>query len=248
MSTGAAALVIAAGFVAGATNAVAGGGSLLTFPVLLSVGLSPLAANVTNTVGLVPGLFSGSHGYRRELRGQRARIVNLGMPVVFGSGLGVALLLTMPAGWFRAVVPWLIVAGCLALLLQPRLIRLVATHRHERSLPLRTGLVLVGVYGGYFGAAIGIMMLGLLALFLDETMPRLNATKAVLSTAVNGLAALAFMVLGPVSWTHAAALAAGGVAGGSIGAAVGRRLPAQLLRTGIALIGLAVAARLVIRG
>ena len=237
-------IVAGAGVIAGAVNTIAGGGSLLSFPALLGAGLNPLVANVTNTVGLIPGQAAGGHGYRAELRGQRGRLVRLGVPMAVGGVVGATLLLTTPPGVFKLVVPWLILASCLALLLQPRLLRVMGEHRGDRSTPLRVGLVLGGTYGGYFGAALGIMLLALLALFIDDRLQRLNAAKVVLSGMVNAIAAIAFVLFGPVNWLCALVLGGGSLVGGTVGAHLGRRIPAEVLRVGVAVVGIGVAVKL----
>jgi uncharacterized membrane protein YfcA len=238
--------IAGAGVLAGIANAIAGGGSLLTFPALLGAGLSPLAANVTNTVGLVPGLASGSHGYRAELAGQGRRVVRLGIPMAAGAVIGTALLLTTPPGLFTHIVPWLIIPSCLALLFQPVLARVVGGRADERSLVLRLGLVLGGVYSGYFGAALSVMLLAVLGLFIQDTLQRLNATKVALTTISNAIAAVGFAIFGPVNWLDALVLAAGTVVGGLLGAAAGRRIPALALRLGVAAVGLGLAVKLLV--
>jgi uncharacterized membrane protein YfcA len=235
-------LVGGAGVVAGGVNAIAGGGSLLTFPVLLAAGLSPVTANVTNTVGVVPGTVGGSFGYRRELVGQGRRILTLGVPATIGAILGGVILLTAPAGVFKAVVPVLIAGACVLLLLQPRLARSLEGHRSEHgSRAARVGIFFVGMYGGYFGAAIGVMLLGLLGLLVNDSLQRLNALKNVMAGMVNGIAAVLFAFAAHVDWIAALALAVGTVVGGRIGAHLARRIPDRPLRLGIAFIGLVVA-------
>jgi len=238
--------IAGAGLLAGMANTIAGGGSLLSFPALLAAGLSPLAANVTNTVGLVPGLATGSHGYRAELAGQGRRVLRLLVPMSVGGLAGTVLLLTTPSGVFTRVVPWLIISGCLALLFQPVLARLMGEHSGERSPAFRAGLVLGGAYGAYFGAALGVMLLALLSLFIDDTLQRLNAAKVACTTTVNAIAAVGFAIFGPVHWLDALALAAGTVVGGVLGAAVGRRLPSVVLRYGVASVGMGVAVKLLV--
>jgi uncharacterized membrane protein YfcA len=239
-------VVAGAGVLAGIANTIAGGGSLLSYPALLGAGLNPLAANVTNTVGLFPGLASGSHGYRAELAGQGRRVRRMVVPMGLGGLAGTVLLLKTSPGIFTRIVPWLIILGCLALLFQPAIAQLVGEHAGEGSAGLRAGLVLVGVYGGYFGAAMGVMMLALLALYIQDTLQRLNAAKVVLNTVVNGIAAVGFALFGPVSWLDAVALAGGAVVGGVAGAVIGRRIPARGLRIGVAAVGIGLAVKLLI--
>ena len=239
-------LVAGAGVLAGAANTIAGGGSLLSYPALLGAGLNPLAANVTNSVGLVPGLLTGSHGYRAELAGQGRRLVHLLVPTGAGAVAGTALLLSTSPGVFTHIVPWLILVACLALLFRPAISRLVGDRAGESSAVFRAGLVLGGVYGAYFGAAMSLMLLALLALYVRDALQRLNAAKVVCSAAVNAIAAIGFAIFGPVSWPDALALAAGTVVGGVLGAALGRRTPDTALRYGVAAVGIGVALKLLI--
>jgi uncharacterized membrane protein YfcA len=240
-------LIGGAGVLAGGVNAIAGGGSLLTFPVLLAAGLSPVTANVTNTIGVVPGTVGGSFGYRRELVGQKRRVLSLGVPAAVGAIAGGIALLTAPAGVFDAIVPILVAGACVLLLLQPRLARSLEHHRSEHgSRAARVGIFFVGMYGGYFGAAIGVMLLGLLGLLLADSLQRLNALKNVIAGMVNGVAAILFAFAAHVDWVAALALAVGTVVGGRIGAQVARHIPDRPLRIGIAVVGLVVAAILAV--
>ncbi|MGA8016628.1 MAG: sulfite exporter TauE/SafE family protein [Candidatus Dormiibacterota bacterium] len=241
-----AAVVAGTGVLAGIANTIAGGGSLLSYPALLGVGLNPLAANVTNTVGLVPGLATGSHGYRAELSGQGARLIRLMVPMGLGGLGGTVLLLKTSPGIFTRVVPWLIIVGCLALFFRPALARLMGEHSGERSPVFRAGLVLLGIYGGYFGAAMSVMLLALLALYIQDTLQRLNAAKVVCTTTVNLIAAVGFSIFGPVSWVNAVTLAGGAVVGGLVGAALGRRIPPTALRYGVAAVGIGLAIKLLV--
>lgn len=239
--------IILAGIAAGTINTVVGSGSLITFPTLLAVGYPPVLANVTNTVGLAPGSFSGSVGYRRELAGQRGRLIWLGAASVSGSVVGAALLLVLPARVFDAVVPALVLLGCVLVVLQPWLVDRLAHRRsqHHHGGPLVwLAVLLIGVYGGYFGAAQGVLLVAVLGLGLDEALQRVNAAKNVLATLVNGVAALFFIVATDVAWAAAVLLALGAIVGGVIGARVGRRLPDRLLRGFIVVIGLVAVWRL----
>ena len=210
-------LIAGAGVLAGIANTIGGGGSLLSYPVLLGVGLNPLAANVTNTVGLVPGLLTGAHGYRAELVGQGRRIARLLVPMAIGGLAGTVLLLRTSPGVFTRIIPWLIILGCLALLFQSLLARLIGAHAHDASPVFRGGLVLGGVYGAYFGAALGVMLLALLGLFIEDSLQRLNAAKVVCTTTVNAIAAIGFATIGPVHWMDALVLAAGADGGATVG-------------------------------
>ena len=239
------ALAIAAtGLVAGTINTIVGSGSLITFPTLLAFGFTPVVANVSNTVGLVPGSLSGAIAYRTELRGQGRRLVVLGSSAVAGGITGALLLLNLPGSVFRHVVPALILAACLLVAVQPRLAARLGDGRVRRvhGGPVLVASVFVsGVYGGYFGAAQGVILMSLLGIFLSEHLQRLNAAKNVLALLVNGVAALVFIALSHVAWEAAGLIAAGSVVGGQVGGVVGRRLPAPLLRVVIIAVGVTAA-------
>ena len=237
--------ILLAGFAAGTINTVVGSGTLITFPTLLAFGVPPVTANVSNTIGLVPGSISGAIGYRRELAGQRGRILRLAVASLIGGVIGAVLLLVLPTGAFEAVVPILIVLGCVLVIFQPRISAWVA-RRHEASggLPAHGAwwvwpvVLLTGVYGGYFGAAQGVLLMAVMGVGIDETLQRLNGTKNVLAALVNGVAGLIFVVVADVDWRLVALIAAGAVFGGQFGAAYGRRLPARGLRVLIVSIGI----------
>ena len=227
-------LLLLAGLVAGGVNALAGGGSLLTFPTLIATGLPSIQANVTNSVSVFPGYVSSALGSRPDLDGQRHRIRAVLPACVVGSASGCALLLLTPARAFEVIVPFLVLGAAATLFFQDRLRGLVG---HPRALSARRraatlqAVVFVGaVYGGYFGAALGVMYVAALALVLDETLNRINALKNVLSTAVGLVTLLAFALFGPVQWTAVLVLAPATIAGGYGGALLARRLPARLLR------------------
>ncbi len=244
--------IFVAGTVAGAINTIVGSGSLVTFPVLLAAGYPPLVANVSNTVGLVPGSVSGAIGYRRELRGQRSRLLRLGVASALGGLTGGLLLLAAP-GTFEAVVPLLVIGAALLMAASPRLsARLRArtgmrgVRREPRVLvPLAVGLT--GVYGGYFGAAQGVILLAFLGLLVADDLQRLNAAKNVLAGIVNGVAAVLFVSVTHVDWAVVGVLAVGSTVGGQLGAAVGRRVPARVLRAVVVVGGLAVGTVLLLR-
>ena len=238
-----------AGVVAGAINAIVGSGTLVTFPTLLAAGYPPVLANVSNTVGLVPGSVSGSLGYRRELAGQGNRLVKLGVASLLGGVTGALLLLRLPAAAFDAIVPVLIGVGCILVLAQPWISR----HLRPRDDAPSHGSVgvwalvyLAGVYGGYFGAAQGVLLIAILGLGLAESMQRINAAKNVLALLVNGVAAAVFIAISDVAWSAAGLIAAGSVVGGQLGATLGRRLPAPVFRAFVACVGVAAIVKLVV--
>jgi uncharacterized membrane protein YfcA len=236
-------LLAGAGFGAGAVNAVAGGGSLVSFPALLAAGYPSVTANVTNSVAVLPGYLGGSLAYRRELASQGPRIRALAPTSIAGAAAGSALLLTTPASVFDAIVPWLILAACALLALQPRAAALAERHGDGRgsTVALHGGLLLGAVYGGYFGAGLGIMLLALLGALLPDDLQRLNALKGVLSLIVAVVAALAFAVFGPIAWDAALIIGAMSLIGGAAGVRVARRLPAPVLGAVVVVYGVAVA-------
>ncbi|MDP9395656.1 MAG: sulfite exporter TauE/SafE family protein [Actinomycetota bacterium] len=234
--------IFLAGLAAGTMNTVVGAGTLITFPALLAAGLAPVTANVTNTVGLVSGSFSGAWGYRRELAGQRARLVPLSLVAVAGGLAGGILLLTLPSRAFDAIVPVLIGLGCALVVLQPWISRALDRSR-PRSRAASVGPLLAGgmfvtsAYGGYFGAAQGVLHVALLTLLTGETVQRSNAAKNWLAALVNLTAAVLFAIVADVAWGYAGVIAVGSTVGGQLGAAVGRRLPDSLLRGVIVTVG-----------
>jgi uncharacterized protein len=233
-------LVGLAGLAAGAINTVVGSGTLVTFPTLLAIGLPPVVANVSNTVGLVPGGVAGAWGYRRELTGQRPRVLRLATATVVGASLGAVLLLVLPESSFEAVVPALILLGCVLVVIQPWLMRRLGERtRPHHGGPLVWLLVLaIGVYGGYLGAGQGVLLIAVLGLGLDETLQRVNAAKNVLAGLANLVAGLIFVAVADVDWAAAALIAAGATVGGLGGAGVARRLPEAVLRATVVVIGL----------
>lgn len=242
--------IVLAGMAAGAINTIVGSGSLVTFPTLLAFGYPPLVANVSNTVGLVPGSISGAYGYRRELAGQRDRAIRLGIAAGLGGLTGGIILLTLPASSFRVIVPFLILLACALMAVQPRLARAMAKRdRTGAGHPglLMLGVFLTGIYGGYFGAAQGIILLAMLAVFVPDDLQRSNALKNVLAGTVNTVAAVLFIIFADVAWLAVALIAAGSVVGGALGAKVGRRIPPRLLRLLVIALGLFVAVRLLLR-
>jgi uncharacterized membrane protein YfcA len=238
-------LITLAGVAAGTINTVVGSGTLITFPTLLAFGVPPVTANVSNTVGLVPGSMSGVFGYRRELAGQRARVLRLGSASLLGGVAGALLLLWLPSSAFDAIVPALIALGVLLVLLGPRIQRSVAARAESRGgIPdhgvwwVWPAVAAAGVYGGYFGAAQGVLLMAILGIGVADSMQRHTATKNVLALLVNAVAALVFIAVADVDWVVAGLIALGSVVGGQIGAGVGRRLPPVLLRAVIAVVGI----------
>jgi uncharacterized membrane protein YfcA len=242
------AIVFAAGVAAGTINTVVGSGTLITFPVLLSLGLPSLTANITNTLGLVPGSFMGAYGYRSKLVGQRALLLRLGSASVVGALLGAGLLLALPSGAFKAIVPALVALALVLVVAGPAVNRRLADRRASRDDTVRPTLwwttLGTATYGGYFGAAQGVLLMGLLGALHGGEVQRNNAIKNVLTGTVNLVAAVVFVVVARPNWTIVALLAAGSTLGGVIGARVGRRLSPLLLRTLIVVVGLVAIAKL----
>jgi uncharacterized membrane protein YfcA len=266
--------IFAAGLAAGTINTVVGSGTLITFPTLLAFGYPPVLANVSNNIGLVPGVASGVYGYRSELGGQRRRLIRLGSASVCGGLVGAILLLTLPQSAFKAIVPALIGVAVVMVIIQPRLAKWVAERQRARAAaaapdgasadgtaataapavpaveeaiggPVLWVLVfLAGIYGGYFGAAQGVLLIGMLGIALNDSLQRLNAAKNVLAGLVNGLAAIVFIIATHVDWGVAGLIAAGSIIGGQIGARVGRRLPPWGLRVVIVCVGAAALVKL----
>lgn len=234
-----AAAIVAAGFAAGTINAVVGSGTLITFPTLVALGYPPVVANVSNTIGLVPGSVAGAWGYRRELDGQRSRLIRLGAASLLGAVVGALALLVAPDDVFTAVVPVLIVVACALVAIQPWLVGRLKDRPRRAHGGLGVWLLVfaTGVYGGYFGAAQGVLLIAVLGLGLDETLQRVNAAKNVLAGLVNLVASLVFVVVADIDWAVAALIAAGALLGGLAGARVGRRLAPLVLRVVVVLVG-----------
>ncbi|GAB7006040.1 sulfite exporter TauE/SafE family protein [Nocardioides sp. AN3] len=235
-----AAAILLAGVGAGTINAVVGSGTLLTFPTLLAFGYPPVVANVSNTIGLVPGSVAGAWGYRRELAGQRSRVLRLGTASLLGGALGGLLLLVLPAEAFKAIVPALIALGVLLVIFGPRISRWVAAHHGDAGGEhwwVWAAVFATGVYGGYFGAAQGVLLMAVLGIGVADTLQRLNGTKNVLAAIVNAVAGLIFAFVADVDWAVVGLIAAGSIMGGLLGASIGRRLPANVLRGVIVVVG-----------
>jgi uncharacterized membrane protein YfcA len=245
--------LLAAGLGAGVVNAVAGGGSLITFPTLVAIGLPPVPANVTNSVAVTPGYLASVFGSRTDLAALAAKrnLLALIPTAVVGTALGCALLLATPARAFEIVVPFLVL-GATAVLASQRRLRDLVGHPREmserrRTLALHIVVGLGATYGGYFGAALGIMLVAGLGLVLDESLNRINALKNATSAVVAIGTVVAFAVFGPVDWAAAGVVAPASLVGGYVGARLARRLPARALRAAIVVAGLVVGTVLAVR-
>ena len=238
-----AALILLAGVGAGTINAAVGSGTLITFPTLLAFGVPPVVANVSNTIGLVPGSLAGAWGYRRELVGQRGRILRFGVAALIGGAAGAVLLLVLPSGAFEMIVPVLIGLGVVLVVIGPRISRWVADRHGEAPDDgserwwVWPAVALLGVYGGYFGAAQGVLMIAIIGIGVAESLQRLNALKNVLVAVANGISGLIFALVADVDWKIAALIAVGATIGGLLGARIGRRLPPIVLRGIIVVVG-----------
>jgi len=251
-------VLLGAGGLAGLINTVVGSGTLITFPTLLALGVPPVTANISNTVGLAPGSLSGAWATRHELNGERRRVLWLGSASLLGGIGGAFLLLWLPSAAFDAIVPVLIGLGCVLVILQPFITRRLAYRRArlgmEAGLPLGAGggsvllwlaIALKGVYGGYFGAAQGVLLIAILGIGLAESLARVNAIKNVLATIVNTIAGVVFVIVSEVNWPVAIAIAAGSVLGAQVGGRVGRKLPPTIYRVIIVVVGVAAIVSLV---
>jgi len=244
-------VIVAAGLFAGGINSVVGSGTLVTFPVLLALGYPPVVANVSNSIGLVPGSVSGAIGYRRELKGQAGRLVRFGLVTAVGAVGGAFLLLVLPPGAFEAVVPALIVVALVLVVLQPFIARKLAERAPDRhphgGIPLLVGVFGTAVYGGYFGAAQGVILLALMGILLDDSLQRLNGVKNVTTATANLTSGLVFVFVADVDWAVVGLLAGGSIIGGLIGARIGRRLRPFWLRAAIVVVGTVAIVQLLIR-
>jgi uncharacterized membrane protein YfcA len=243
-------LLAVAGFVAGAINAAAGGGSLVSFPALIAVGHPSLTANITNNVAVAPGYIGGARGYRHELRGQRRRIVPLAIVSTVGSLIGVGLLLVSPQKAFESIVPFLVLVACALIAAQPVMARWTGRRLGAGDRPgigALAGQALVAVYGGYFSAALGVAVLALLGIFLEDTLQRLNALKALLQLLIGVVSAFGFALLAEVDWIAVAIIGPASVVGGEIGARLAQRVSDRVLRVGIVAYGIAAAIWLFLR-
>jgi uncharacterized membrane protein YfcA len=241
-------ILFGVGVLAGVVSTVVSLASVVSYPALLALGLPPLSANVTNTVSLVFTAVGATVGSQKELAGQRARVLRLGILTSLGGATGAGLLLLTPSRTFELVAPWLIAGASLVLLVQPRLSRAAERSSGEHGRLLKVALFAVSVYTGYFGAAGGILSLAVLAAMIDLPLVRVNAVKNVLGGLANGVAAVGFAIFGPVRWSAVVPLALGFLVGGWIGPAIVRRLPGQALRLVVVVCGMAVAVKLGIDG
>jgi uncharacterized protein len=248
-SPGSLAFLLVAGLVAGGVNAVAGGGSLLVFPSLLAVGLPPLAANVTNSIAQWPGYVGIVAGARRDLRGQGRRILLTSIVSVAGSALGCVLLLVLPSSVFDAVVPMLVLLASVLFATQPLIKRLIGTPEigtPDRLVTLLPAVFLAAVYGGYFGGALGVILIATLSLFAHDRLVRLNALKGLLSLVIASVTVVFFALAAPVDWLAVAVLAPSTLVGGYVGARIARKSPESVLRWAVVLLGTSVGVYLLV--
>lgn len=245
-------VVFLAGVWAGTINTVVGSGTLVTFPVLVALGYSPVTATTSNAIGLAPGTISGAIGYRHELTGQGRRVARYAVPSFLGAICGTVLLLSLPPNAFETVVPVLVGLAVVLVIIQPRVSAWVARRREAGNggrahTPLLFFLIfLVGIYGGYFTAAQGVMLMAFMGMLLTDPLQRLNGIKNVLAAVVNVVAGVIYAFIAPVSWPVVALLAVGSTAGGQLGAKIGRRLPPAVLRGVIVVVGIAAIVQLLI--
>ncbi|HEY5979238.1 MAG TPA: sulfite exporter TauE/SafE family protein [Microlunatus sp.] len=239
-------LVALAGSGAGLINAVVGTGTLITFPTLLALGVPPVLANVSNSIGLAPGSLSAALASKPDLVGQRARIIRYGIASLLGSIVGAVLLLWLPPSAFKAIVPVLIGVGCVLVIIGPWLTRRIAARRERIGVTevsavgppwLFVAIIFTGMYGGYFGAAQGVLVMAIMGVAFAETMPRINGLKNVLVMIANAVAGIVFVIISEVDWWIVLALAVGSVLGAQVGARIGRKLPPVVYRVVIVTVG-----------
>lgn len=239
------AILCGAAFLAGVVNSIAGGGTLLTFPSLLAV-LSPVAANASSTFALMPGSLASGWGYRKELARCKEHLIRLLPPSFLGGIVGSLLLTRLPESIFAKLIPWLLITASTLLLLQKPLVKWLGAHPHEKPSARTIAAVvffqfLVGVYGGYFGAGIGILMLSSLAFMGIPDIHEMNAVKSILAAAMNGVTIVVFLISGVIVWKYALVMAAAATVGGYSGARIARRMPVSVVRAIVVLIGFGVA-------
>jgi uncharacterized protein len=242
--------IVAAGFAAGVINTVVGSGSLITFPTLVALGYPPVVANVSNSVGLVPGSMAGAWGYRRELVGQRNRLLQLGAVALVGAVVGALLLLKLPPEAFETIVPVLIVLACVLVAIQPWLTQKLKHRPRRENGGFWVWLMVLGssIYGGYFGAAQGVILIAVLGLGLAETLQRVNAAKNVLAGLVNLVAGIVFIAIADVDWAVVAMIAIGAATGGVVGARIARSLAPVALRIVVIAVGIVATISFIVNG
>lgn len=246
-------IILAAGSWAGAINAAVGSGTLVTFPVLVALGYSPITATTSNAIGLAPGTISGAIGYRRELIGYWPKVIRCAVASFFGAICGTILLLSLPKGAFETIVPALVGLAVVLVIVQPRLSRWIAARREKNGTEHQGGslliffVFLIGVYGGYFTAAQGVMLIAVMGIMLSEPLQRLTGVKNVLTAVVNVVAGVIYAFTAPVSWPVVALLAVGSTLGGQLGATIGRRLSPTVLRGVIVVVGIAAMVQLIVK-
>lgn len=244
LSSGQDALLLMAGLGAGIINGAAGGGTLVSFPALLAVGYPALTANVTSTVGIWTGYLGGSAGFRSELLGQKRRLAGLSPTIIGGSVLGGVLLLTTPTRDFRLVAPYLLVLACLLFTLQPyaaSYFRRRGTATRANAALMHSGSFLGAVYGSYFGAGLGVVLLAVLASTIPEPLVRINGLRSVMALVINTVAVLIFVVHAHIAWRAAGLMAGSALMGGYVGARLARRIPTAALRAFVITVGMATA-------
>lgn len=246
-------IILFAGVWAGTINAVVGSGTLVTFPVLVALGYPPLTATTSNAIGLVPGSISGAYGYRQELTGYWPQVIRYAVASFFGAIGGSILLLSLPRNAFEKIVPVLVGLAVILVIVQPAVSKWVA-RRRESETKAHTGgpvllffIFLIGVYGGYFTAAQGVMLMAVMGMTLSEPMQRLNGVKNTLSAVVNVVAGTIYAFVAPISWPVVLWLAIGSTLGGQFGAKIGRRLSPLVLRGVIVVVGVAAVVQLLLK-
>ena len=242
------ALLVLAGLGAGVVNGIAGGGSLVSFPALLAVGYPALTANVTSTIGIWPGYLGGSAGFRNEIGALRNRLAELAPTMVVGGVAGGVLLLTTPVHAFRILAPWLVLFACLLFAIQPVVSKKLRLNHdkmsHGHRVAMHVEIFFAAVYGAYFGAGLGVILLAVLGLCLPDSLLKINGLRAVLALIVNSVAAIIFILHAPVAWLPAALMAGSSLVGGYVGSRVSRKVPTPVLRFVVISLGLATSASL----
>jgi uncharacterized membrane protein YfcA len=243
-------VAVLAGLGAGIVNGIAGGGSLVSFPVLLLLGYPALVANVTSTVGIWPGYLGGSVGFRGEIHVLRDRLYELAPTVVVGAACGGVLLLTTPSADFRLLAPWLVIFASVLFATQPLLARTLRLNRDKMSrshrVSMHVAIFFAAIYGAYFGAGLGVVLLGVLGLWLSDPLVRVNGLRSMLALLINTVAVIVFVIKAPIAWKPAAAMLISSLVGGYLGALVARRVPTWLLRSIVVLAGLTTGVMLLV--